>query len=302
MLTDPYAIFAAAQQYWQSAVYPQHASYAVAVTVTHNGVTSQAHYHAHYDPAQNRVTIDPVSDEELAHPYTPHGINVVLSLFQEDPHKGIPLSSPQRTFDYLGVPVLAPNYSFGIVPAGIPVNTAADGMALVQEIRREFHDPAPPRKPQAKQSDLKTIAAVVVAHRQYNIALKGIEPLDGHTDYHLLLSPIAEPNVYRLRDMWVDTSTYATDRLITDGNFTAPQLGGVRWQIDYVQISQAPFIAREIALSGFTLERRHYDSAAVAFTGISPSGSTAWLPSLPRFATNAETAPPVLSEPSKPRA
>ena len=34
MIINPYAIFAAAQKYWQSAVYPKHVSYGVAVTVT----------------------------------------------------------------------------------------------------------------------------------------------------------------------------------------------------------------------------------------------------------------------------
>jgi hypothetical protein len=301
MITDPYAIFAQAQKYWQSAVYPKHVSYGVAVTVTHNRVTSQAHYHVHYDPMENHVTVNPVSDEELAHPYTPHGVNMVLSLFQQDPHKGMPLSAPQQTFDYLGVPVLAPNYSFGIVPAGTPVNTTADNMVLVQQIRREFHDPAPPRKAQTPQSGLKTIALVVVAHRQYNITLKGIEPLDGHADYHLALAPVAEPNVYRLRDMWVDTSTYATDRLITDGDFTEPQLGGVRWQIDYAQISGAPFIATETALSGLTLDRRRYDTASVAFTGIESAPSAPAFAGMPRFAIDPETVPHVLAEPPKPR-
>lgn len=196
--------------------------------------------------------------------------------------------------------MLAPNYSFGIVPAGVPVNTTADSMALVQEIRHEFHDPAPAPRVQTQHSGLKTIALVVVAHRQYRITLKGIEPIGGHADYHLALAPVAEPNIYRLRDMWVD-STYATDRLITDGNFTAPQLSGVRWQIDYVQISGAPFIATETAFSGFSLDRRHYDAATVTFTGIASSQSAPAFAGMPHFAIDPETAPPVLAEPPKPR-
>jgi hypothetical protein len=291
VMTDPYAIFAAAQRYWQSAVYPQKASYGVTVTVSRNAQTSQAHYHAWYDAVQNRVRVMPVSDEELAHPYTPHGVRFGVL--------GMPVGAPEHTFDYLGVPVLAPNYSFGIVPNG-PVNTAQSDMALVREIRREFHDPAPPRSPQSNPEKLKTIAEVVVAHRQYVITFDGTQMLDGHPDYHLLLRPVTDPGMYRLREIWIDTSTFAVDRLITDGNFTAGELGGVRWQIDYRQIDRAPFIASETALSGFTLDGRHYDTANVAFAAIDPVSNIPY-ETLSQFLTDPQTVPQTLSEPAKPR-
>lgn len=296
ILTDPYAVFAAAQQRWRSAVYPAHVTYGIAISVSKDGVTSQAHYHASYDSAQNRVTIHAVSDEEIAHPYTPHGMNVAFNLLGAE----VPLSAPQQTFDYLGVPMLAPNYSFGIVASG-PVNTVPGDNELVQAIRDEFHDPLPLRKRQSDQQGLKTIAEVAVAHRRYAIALQGTEPLDGHVDYHLTLRPLANPGMYRLRDMWVDTATFVTDRVVTDGNFTAAALGGVRWRTDFVQIAGAPFISSETALSGFTLERRSYDSATVAINDIVPAGSGAPFSALARFSTSSDSAPPILSEPAKPR-
>ncbi len=295
-MTDPYAIFTAAQRHWQSAVYPQKVAFGVTVTVSHDAVTSQAHYHAWYDAAQNRVRVVGVSDEELAHPYTPHGINFNLSVFGGS----VPLSAPQRTFDYLGVPVLAPNYSFGIVP-NTPPNTTQSSMDLVREIRQEFHDPLPPRREQSNSQDLKTIALVVVAHRQYVITLAGLQSLNGHPDYHLLLRPVTDPGVYRLREMWVETSTYAVDRLITDGNFTSDGMGAVRWQIDYDQVGNAQFIVAETSFAGFTSDRRHYDTATVAFTSIAPVSSIPFETFSQQFVTNSETAPEVLTEPDKPR-
>jgi hypothetical protein len=296
MIFDAYAIFAAAQQHWQAEVYPKHLSYGIAVTVKRGGTTSQAHYHAQYDTADGRVSLSAVSDEELAHPYTPHGINFFYNFFGAS----IPASSPQQTFDYLGVPVLAPNYAFGIVTGGTPPNTTLSGMDLVREIRKEFHDPLPPKRRQFDSGNLKTIAVVLVAHRQYEIRLMDIEPLFGHTDYRLALKPVSDPAVYRLREMWVDASTYATDRVITDGNFTAPDLAGIRWQTDFTQTSGATFISSETALSGFALDRRAYDSATVAFTGITSVSTNAPFRELQNFETNSETAPPVLSEPAKP--
>jgi hypothetical protein len=296
MMTDPYAIFAAVQRSWQSAVYPRKMSYGVTVSVSGNAVTSQAHYHAYYDAAQNSVRVVPISDEELAHPYTPHGINFNLSL----PLGGsIPLSAPQRTFDYLGVPVLAPNYSFGIVPNG-PVNAMPSGMALVREIRKEFHDPFPPRVQQSNPNDLKTIAEVVVAHRQYVITLDGTQTLDGHPDYHLSLQPVTDPGTYRLREMWVETANYAVDRLITGGNFTSGDLGHVRWQIDYRQLGGAPFITSETCFGPVNLDRRHYESASIAFTAIAPISAIPF-ETFSQFSTGTQTDPQPLTEPAQPR-
>lgn len=297
-MIDAYQIFAQAQQHWRAEVYPQHLSYGITVTVTRFGKTSQAHYHATYDGDLNQVTINATSDEELAHPYTPHGINFGINLFGGR----VPMSSPQFTFDYLGVPVLAPEYAFGIVPSDAPPNTARSDMDLVQDIRREFHDPMPAQRRIAGNGALKTIAAVVVTHRDYDVRLLGSEPIDGHTDYHLALKPLLDPAMYRLRDMWVNASTYATDRVVTAGDFTADGLTNIRWQTNYVQMDGVTFIDSETALAGISFDRRRYDSANVAFTGITAVQSAAPYASLHRFGLDSQTAPQTLSEPAKPRA
>ncbi|HEY9181217.1 MAG TPA: hypothetical protein VIO32_10895 [Candidatus Baltobacteraceae bacterium] len=297
MIADGYGIFAQAQQHWRAQVYPRHLSYGITVTVERNGKTSQAHYHAAYDADLNRVSVNASSDEELAHPYTPHGINFGLNLFGGH----VPMSSPQFTFDYLGVPVLTPDYAFGIVPSDAPPNTTRSDMDLVREIRREFHDPMPARKQMPGNESLRTIATVVVTHRDYDVRVLGTQPLDGHTDYHLALKPLLDPAMYRLREMWVDTSTFATDRVITAGDFTADGLSKIRWQTDYRQIDGATFIDSENALAGISLDRRRYDAASVAFTGITPTQSAVPYASLNGFRLNSETAPPGLTEPAKPR-
>lgn len=194
LLTDPYAIFAQARERWESARYPAQLAYDVAVSVTHSGTASASHYHLYYDAQANSVKVNAVSDEELAHPYTPHGINTFFNLLGGS----IPLSAPQHTFDYLGVPVLAPNYSFGIAPYIVP-SPAANSGELVREIRREFHDPAKPVTAANGNSTLKTIATVAVVRRHYIIQLNGTEAIDGHQDYDLRMQPVRHPGDYRLR-------------------------------------------------------------------------------------------------------
>lgn len=289
MLTNPYAIFANARSYWESATYPPEIAYTIIVKVAHKGVASAAHYHLYYDSWTNKVSVDAVSDEELAHPYTPHGINTFINLFGAT----IPTSAPQNTFDYLGVPVLAPNYGFG-VGTYTPRTTPLSGMDLVNEIRREFHDPAPHRP--APDTGLKTIAAIEVVRRAYIITLAGLVQSGDHDDYDLVLTPVRDPAKYRLREAWINETTFATDKVVTQGNFTDPAFSGFRWTVVFQQIGSAPYIASETAGSGFVLDRRPYDSAQINFINIA-AATTGMLFSESDFITNTSAVPSALTEP-----
>jgi hypothetical protein len=289
-LTDPYAIFAAARTHWETARYPSQVSYTVAVTVRHNGTNSEAHYHSYYDSVENRVDVNAVSDEEIAHPYTPHGIDVFFTPFGAH----IPLSSPERTFDYLGVPVLAPNYSFGIA-SSVPHAPDANNLELVAEIRREFCDPAP-SKNAPPDSGLKTIASIEIVRRAYIIELNGLTRINGHADYDLGLRPISDPGRYRLREVWVDAQTFATDRLVSQGNFTEGGMTGIRWTVDFRDINGAMYVASETTTQSFTVARRAYDSAAIAFTDLR-SHRAPPIMRISNFAVNEESGVPALREP-----
>lgn len=287
---QPYAIFARAQAYWESAAYPKELSYGVTVSVWDRGKISSAHYHSAYDARTNQVFVTAVSDEELAHPYTPRGINFTINVLNGK----TPISAPQHSFDYLGVPVLAPNYSFGMRIGSPSVQQRSDA-DLVQQVRREFHDPMPRgRKPQDTQ--LKTIATVTTVSRNYVIALSGIEVIDGHNDYHLLLRPVRDPQKYRLRDVWVDAVSFATDKLVTQGNFAYGGATDVPWTVSFKQIDRAPYIISESTKSAFSLVRHHYDAASVTFEevrGASPPPFS----NLRTFDVNPETGVPALLEP-----
>lgn len=55
------------------------------------------------------------------------------------------------------------------------------------------------------QGSVPVIASVRAAH--YTVRLSGEERVGGLTAYHLILTPIAEPQAYPLRAVWVDTRT-----------------------------------------------------------------------------------------------
>ncbi len=288
--TDPYVIFGNARLAWENSRYPAQLAYDVVVTVDTNA-PSVRHYHSYYDSTTDRVNVLAVSDEELAHPYTPHGINVSANVFGGR----IPLSSPQQTFDFLGVPELAPNYSFGIADY-IPHDATFQSDEVVREIRREFHDPARRTDRLHTDTGLKTIVSVASSRRNYTITLAGIVPANDHRDYDLRLVPVRDPSRYRLREVWINTTTFATDRAATQGNFTATGLADLPWTIAFADVGRAHYIESEKTSARFTLERRTYDGATVEFRNV----RTATIPgtaALLEFATDPQTGMQPLTEP-----
>jgi hypothetical protein len=258
---DPYGVFDRARAVWEQAIYPSYVRYDVVVRVDQNGVPKISHYHSFYDATNDTVHVDGVSDEERAHPHVPPpGFN--FNLFG-----AIPLSKPEEPVDYLGVPELAPNYSFGM--AQYVPGRAKDPKELVQEIRRQFHDrPAPvPTAPPAG-SGLKIIGSVEATRRDYVVTLDGVERVSGHADYHLTLRPTRDPKKYRLRDLWVDAQTFATDKLVTDGNFTDGPSTGVPWTVAFAHIDGAPIVATETTAASLRLHGRRYTGVSLAFENV----------------------------------
>jgi hypothetical protein len=276
--TDPYVIFDRARSFWASQHYPSVVDYTVHVVATDAKSTyQQRHYHEFWNAASGTVVVQPpVSDEQLADPYKPSG-GFNFSLFGATAG-GIGGPGSGVKGDLFDVPALAPNYSFGIVPSRQPDATLTPSQ-LVAEIRREYHDPAPEKVAQLeKKYGLKTIALVVSTKRDYAITLDGIEPLANHQDYHLSMKPLVDPRKYRLRDVWIDTSTYATDRLRVAGNFTDTAMEAVPWLVNLQQIGGATYITNERAeapLEGY--RGRMYDAFAVSFENVGNGTKPFWL-------------------------
>ena len=131
-LSDPYQIFARTRAYWLDQHYPPLLEYSVAVTVLEGGTVKIERYWSAYDTASQQVAVDSVSDYEQAHPtYAAGGFNFLGSgpLDMNIPFLSH-LVKPQPPTDYLGVPVLAPNYTFGMaaiapIPRSVSSATAA---------------------------------------------------------------------------------------------------------------------------------------------------------------------------------
>jgi hypothetical protein len=269
---DPYQIYARARAVWQAQSCPPYVSYLIVVNVDERGTPKANHYRAAFDAVHDRVYTEAVSEEEATDPHTPDGINMTIdpkrqfqTLFKKK------VGNPERAVDYLGVPILAPNYSFGIAPFVPQVaSSQPDQAALVQEVRREFNDPMGAQQAHDLQNaeGLKEIGHVSSTDREYDITYDGVETIDGSSTYHLSLRPVHPSALLRLREMWIDTQTYATRRLVTQGNFANDS---IPWVVTFARVDGVQYIATEQAQQPVSVGRHTYDRAAISFQAIAPA-------------------------------
>ncbi len=245
-LTDPYQIFANAKAYWVAQRYPDRVQYTIAVNAQAGDKPIARHYTAWWMAWSNQMTMDSVSAEERADPYRPApGVNILIPPFRYPVASiGGPRNGTGINTDIVGVPVLTPNYAFGIAPYVPPQEKTP--AQIVGEIRAKFHDPlSAERIKKLPASMLPTIAVVSVGTRRYIISVLGMEPYGDHRDYHLKLKPVGDPWHFRLRQMWVDSSTFATDKIEQDGNFTATVATKVPWTVTFHDVNGARYIDTE---------------------------------------------------------
>lgn len=260
-----YEIFGKARLAWEAQRYPEFLEYDVSVTVTENGRLKTERYRSAYDATQDVVHFNSVSDYERAHPYYAPGGFGFTSPFDR-------IHSTNASMDFLGIPMLAPNYSFGLgtTPRG-SVESGPTDAQLVEEIRREFHDPAPRNRPTPTPQptpQLREIAVVEARSRAYAISLVGVEDASTRPAYHLHLQPLRDPGRFRLRELWVDTKTYAPIKLVEALNFVTGPETAVPWSITFDQIGGASYIATETALAPMHLKKHAYTTASISFENV----------------------------------
>jgi hypothetical protein len=258
---DPEAIFFRASDVASLESCPSRIEYTIAVTASVNGRQQQNHYKATYLPGEDYLHVFAFSSEEQQAAETPHGTNVVITL-----PGNLPLTGLSRAFtnavnhddavtDLLGVPDLKPLYSFGL--------------RRRNRGRDDNPDTTDPRSPSATSAgtSLRTIGTTYARSRDYIVELLGIETLEGHQTYHLRLTPVRQPDRFRIRELWVDSSSFATVQLLSDGNFSAGPSTKSRWLTTYRDISGCNIIDSETALDVLNFGRnRKYNQTTLTFT------------------------------------
>lgn len=268
-ITDPYEIFGRARAAWERQRYPAVLGYTIHVSANRDGSQQERHYHARWLARTNGIAVDLVSDEQRAHPYhVPPGVSIY----------GFNVGGPQVgdgvADDLLGVPIVSPNYSFGIADYVPPEELSP--AQLVEEIRAEFHDANPAKVAVLKAKEgLKIIASVTTARQDYTIVLAGIETIGTRSAYHLHLEPRHDPKRLRLRDVWVDAQTFGTAKLVASGNFEQGAPTNVPWTVTFVTIGGEQYIESETAMASMPAGWfKRYDSYRLVLEDIGAASAS----------------------------
>jgi hypothetical protein len=132
-------------------------------------------------------------------------------------------------------PLIAPADSFGLL-------AHAPQAALVERAPVPAQTISP--EPAAPEPDgpLRVVAHVEASSRDYAIAFVGTDAIDNADTYHLALTPLHDPQKYRLRDLWIDPETYSTKRLTVQGLFAGKPYDGALWTVDYIFLAGRSYL------------------------------------------------------------
>jgi hypothetical protein len=244
--SDPQAIFAAARKAWAFTSYPRYANYSVSVHYRNGAANVTRHYETLEDLRRDIVFARTFSREETANPsFPPGGVNFGIM--------GMTLNADQPD-DPIGPLALAITYDFGI--------SLSERTTQVAQLGSQITSPA--RYPVIGRSGTSA--------RIYNVRL--IEMLDNGQTYHLGLTAVADPNRYRLREMWVSAKTFVTQKILIAANFSRKPYTEVPWLVTFKQIDGGPYISEERAQAALDFgEAGSLQDVTVSFEDLTSTSS-----------------------------
>ncbi len=219
---NPDAIFSAARKAWGAGAYARYAEY-VAVVSYHNGAKFvRRTWETTEDIRHGLVYSDAFSREERANPHTPHGINVNLLFITVN---------KEQPDDPIGQVAFAIDQDYGLAP---------NERRIVSTNTTSTFD--------ANATKLPVIGHTGTTVRDYDVSLVDTSVDAQGVEYHLKLVPLRDLDHHRLRELWVDGTTWLPEEAVVAGIGNRPPLTKVPWRIEYRQTEGATYIARETAL------------------------------------------------------
>lgn len=247
----PDAIFSRVRDVVSDRACPKRIEYEIVVSATVNMRLEQNHFRATYLADEDYLHVSSLSEEDRENPYVPHGTNVLIkpivplvglseALTEKINHDGPPV-------DLMGVPLLSPTFTFGLARSAVATDQ-------------------PERNAEPSPSGFRIIGSTESVARDYRVSLLDVEPYDRGHAYHLALSPERDPKKFRLRELWVDTESFALLKIVTAGNFNQGPSLGARWLTTFQTFDDCRLVDREIALDPLDYGRgRHYVDTTVSF-------------------------------------
>ncbi len=159
---------------------------------------------------------------------------VGFSIFGTEIFNTNPDSEPIRVDD----PQIAPDESFGLrtrFAASLSLASPSPGPAA-----SNGSSPDP-------QDALRQITRVEANTRAYQIEIVGPETVIEQQSLHLKLTPLRDPKINRLRDVWVDPATYRTIQVRVQGILNGKPYDGVSWMVRYVVLAGRNYVQQIFA-------------------------------------------------------
>ena len=160
---------------------------------------------------------------------------VGFSIFGAEIFNTNPDSEPIRVDD----PQIAPDESFGLrtrFGASLALSSPSPGPGVAA--------PGPSPDP---QDALRQITRVEANTRAYQIEIVGPETVIEQQSLHLRLTPLRDPKINRLRDVWVDPATYRTIQVRVQGILSGKPYDGASWMVRYVVLDGRNYVQQIFA-------------------------------------------------------
>ena len=101
--------------------------------------------------------------------------------------------------------------------------------------------------PSDRATPLREITHVEATTRAYEIRSAGSETIAGARALHLTLVPLRDPKINRLRDLWLDPTTYRTVRMRVQGILGGKPYDGIAWTIHYALVEGRQYVQQIVA-------------------------------------------------------
>ena len=236
------AIFARAKDNWRARREAPYVSFSLRERYTWRSRVHDNWWQADYRDRDRALVLRRVSTAE-GDDARMRGAPIALDLHwhhTEAPADSIDTNPDADAFPILD-PLIEPNASFGMLVRE-PAARLADDDALLDAPTPPAGLPSAAPEAAAAAPELREIGRVEATARDYAIALSGEEKLQTVDAYHLTLTPLRDPRRYRLRDLWVDASSFTTLRLAVQGLFAGKPYEDARWIVNYAEFDGRPYI------------------------------------------------------------
>jgi hypothetical protein len=251
------AILRSARAFVGSRSIPPEIEYDVEVRLLRpDGGSDDRTFHAGYVARDRTIYARAISNEEAAHPVTPHGVTVKVGLQISIPTAGgigtdaapitrtfsRTLSRPASDPNVLGTPFLTPTYAFGLGRPSVATSIADGG--------------------------LRTIGQTESGIREYDARYIDDEMIGGELAHHIALAPRRRSPQARVRELWVAVRDGAPLQARIHGNFTSAPWDGLDWTVTFRRDGDALYLVAETTVSDVELPWKRHGRVDVDFLAI----------------------------------